>query len=89
MVIPGTFAVMGLLLTALHLARPNLLRRLVLGDTQLASFLPWVPADALDPDSGYQRLYRRAVVAMVVGWTLVNLAVFLAAYTPAGAHWLG
>jgi hypothetical protein len=80
---------MGLLLTALHLARPHLLRRLVNGDTQIASFLPWLPADALDPDSGYQRLHRRVVIALIVGWTLVNFAVFVASYTDAGAYWLG
>lgn len=80
MVISGAFAVMGLLLTALHLARPDLLRRVVAADTQLWWFLPWVSNDTLDPDGRYQRIHRRAVVAAVSMWTVTNLVLFSLPY---------
>lgn len=85
MVISGTFAVMGLLLVALHLARPDLLRRSVAADTQLWWFLPWVSEDTLDPDGRYQRLHRRAVVATVSMWTVTNLVLFALPYAAIAA----
>ena len=78
----GVFAVTGLLLLALHLARPDALRGLVQTDARLWSFLPWADSDWLDPESKYQRMYRRFAVAALTAWILVNLGLFVLSYTP-------
>lgn len=80
MVISGSFAATGLLLLALHLARPGLLRSVVQADTQMWWFLPWVTADTLDPDGLYQRAHRLAVVVGLVVLTAMNLALFAVPY---------
>lgn len=80
MLMPGAFAVSGLLLLALHFARPDLLNRLVETDARLSCLVPGVPAEALDIDGRFQRVYRRIAVASISGWTLVNLALFALAY---------
>ena len=79
MLMPGAFAVSGLLLLALHFARPDLLSRLVDADARLSCLVPGVPAEALDVDGRFQRIYRRLAVASISGWTLVNLALFVLA----------
>ncbi len=89
MVIPGAFAVMGLLLLAGHLARPDVLRRLISADTSLWWFLPWVSQDLLDVEGRYQRTYRRVAVLSVSGWTVTNLALFAAPYAMPVASFLG
>ena len=89
MVIPGAFAVMGLLLLAGHLARPGILRRLVSADTNLWWFLPWVTDDILDVEGRYQRTYRRFAVLSVSGWTVTNLALFAAPYATSVVSFLG
>ena len=80
MVISGWFAVIGLIGLAIHLARPDLLRRLVHADTRLWWFMPWVSEEILDPDGTYQRLQRRLAITATVGWTIANLALFILAY---------
>jgi hypothetical protein len=81
MAIPGSFAVIGLLLLALHLARPGLLRRLVQADVGLlVRFVPWVALDVHDEESRYQRAYRQCVVITVAGLTLLNGALFVQSY---------
>ncbi|MEI7926651.1 MAG: hypothetical protein WCI61_10770 [Chloroflexota bacterium] len=81
MVIEGIFAVMGLLLLALHLARPGVLRWIVLAETQLWRFLPWVKGDMLDPDGRYQRVMRAGVVTGISMLTVMSLVLFIAPYT--------
>lgn len=80
MITPGVFAATGLLLVALHVARPDLLRRLVDADTRLWWFVPGMTMEALDVEGRYQRLYRRVAVAAVATWTLLNLALFALSY---------
>lgn len=80
MEIPGAFAIIGLLTLALHVARPGLLKHLVHADTRMWGFLPWVTEAVLDPEGSYQRYHRRVTVVAIVGWTMVNLAIFTAAY---------
>ena len=80
MVISGSFAATGLLLLALHLARPGLLRGVVQAVTQMWWFLPWVTADTLDPDGPYHRAYRLAAVVGLVVLTAMNLALFVVPY---------
>ncbi len=82
MLMPGVFAVIGLLLLAGHLARPDLLRRIVHADTQLLRIVPWFPRDQLEIDGLYQRAYRSAVVGTLVAWVVVNVLVFAASYVP-------
>ena len=80
MVILGTFAVIGLLSLALHVAKPHVLRTLVLEETRLWWFMPWVTERVLDPDEAYQRAYRRVAVAAITMFTAANLALFAASY---------
>lgn len=80
MVTAGLFAVTGLLLLALHLCRPDLLRWLVAADTQLWWFLPWVTADMLDPEGAYQRRHRRAAVIALTSLTSLSLVLFALPY---------
>lgn len=89
MVTAGLFSVTGLLLLALHLARPDLLRWLVAADTQLWWFMPWVTPAMLDPDGTYQRRHRRAVVIALSSLTALSLAAFVLPYAQAVPGVLG
>ena len=80
MITAGALAVTGLLAIAIHLARPDLLRRLIDADARLWAFMPGITAEALDAESRYQRLYRRVAVVAVVAWTLLNLTLFALPY---------
>ncbi|MGE3855479.1 MAG: hypothetical protein AB7G21_00830 [Dehalococcoidia bacterium] len=83
MVTAGLLSVTGLLLLALHLARPDVLRWLVAADTQLWWFMPWVTPEMLDPDGAYQRRHRRAVVVALSSLTALSLAAFVIPYAQA------
>lgn len=76
----GLFAVTGLLLLALHLARPELLRWLVSADTQMWWFMPWVTPEMMDPEGTYQRRHRRAVVLGLTSLTTLSLVLFALPY---------
>jgi len=89
MVTAGAFSVMGLLLLALHLARPDLLRWLVAADTQLWWFMPWVTPAMLDPEGTYQRRHRRTAVIALAGLTALSLVLFVLPYAATVVEVLG
>jgi hypothetical protein len=82
MLMPGAFAVAGLLLLALHLARPAILHRLIHADTQLLRRVGWLPDDLLLPDGPYERAYRVGAVGVLITWTVANVLIFAASYLP-------